>query len=463
MASKVKKQKIETVSDDVVIPDNTITTKKQKKNKAKESDAGYGSGEFSLDWNVDDYRTEYESEEHWELRRSFMVAHKDRFEKDRMVCLAQTFVNMEFLGCKYPSETMHLVAELSKDIAEEFRRKRDQRLKRTFVSASDAAEQRAKGRSGSTKPNQRQDEQRGSTNPYSRERQCFGGGKPIDLFEGLRFGSLILYLAGGRSCLRNSCTISQIKYEERPCKEPESTEKTKYSEILVNNEAIAVGQGETLKAAKIAAFKQALFLLQTHCYSIKLNATRQTIKVEKTVNGVNINVTKESADSLGDPKLDETNKGYRMMRLMGWTGGGLGREKQGREEPVGYLLKSNRTGLGGCNKPHVNLAGYRKMIENYVKSDDMRDMQFEPTFSKEERASFHKIASKYGLRSGSYGNGESRRLLITKKVDHKTILQEVLSRRNTKFTERYFVQVPMQKAHLFPGHVASLDLEGMDD
>lgn len=69
--------------------------------------------------------------------------------------------------------------------------------------------------------------------------------------------------------------------------------------------------------------------------AFQLNASRQTIKVEKSQTGVNINVIKESADSLGDPKLDASNKGYRMMRLMGWTGGGLGSDKQGREEPVG--------------------------------------------------------------------------------------------------------------------------------
>jgi len=56
--------------------------------------------------------------------------------------------------------------------------------------------------------------------------------------------------------------------------------------------------------------------------------------VEKNKDGVNIKVTNESADSPCDPKLDPSNKGYRMMRLMGWTGGGLGRLKQGREEPV---------------------------------------------------------------------------------------------------------------------------------
>ncbi|KAH8265452.1 hypothetical protein KR038_008231, partial [Drosophila bunnanda] len=434
------------------------TKMKQPKIKAKRlKDAGYSSG----DWDIDSYRTEYESEEHWDLRRSFMLAHKDNFDEDRLVCLAQTFINMEFMGCKYPSETMHLVAEMSKEIAEEFRKKRALRLKRTFVSASDAAEQRAKGRRGAAKNQQRAaDSPKDSSNRFNRERLCFGVGEPIDLFQGLHFGPLILYLAGGRSCLRNSCIVNNITYEERSSLEHPSTDTTKYAEILVNEEVVASGEGENLKVAKMAAFQQALLLLQSHCYSIKLNATRETIKVEKSKNGVNINVTKESADSLGDPKLDASNKGYRMMRMMGWTGGGLGRQKQGREEPVGYLLKSNRNGLGSIN-PQGKLGDYLKLIKNYKNSDDMRDMQFEPTFSKEERAAFHQMASRLGLRSSSYGTGETRRLMITKKVSYSTILKEVLCRRNPKFCERYFVQVPIHKAHLFPGHVAGLELEGI--
>ncbi|KAH8381782.1 hypothetical protein KR009_000177, partial [Drosophila setifemur] len=431
---------------------------KQKKAKKANKDAT-----TDADWDVDSYRTDYESEEHWELRRSFMLAHKDNFEEDRLVCLAQTFVNMEFLGCKYPSDTMHTVAEMSKEIAEEFRRQRAQRLKRTFVSASDAAEQRAKGRRKNNYAASKLPPEAEPSNKSKRDsRVCFGAGEPINLFENLRFGQLILYLAGGRNSLRNSCTASCMKYEERVCQEFQSTDTAKYAEVVINEEVIATGQGESLKEAKHAAFKQALLLLQSNCYSIKLNATRETIKVEKSKNGVNINVTKESADSLEDPKLDASNMGYRLMRLMGWTGGGLGRQKQGREKPVGYLLKNDRNGLGSINL-QGNLADYRKLIENYVNSDDMRDMQFEPTFSKEERASFHKMASRLGLRSSSYGSGEARRLLITKKVSCSTILTEVLSHRNQKFCDRYFVQVPMQKAHLFPGHVAGLELENISE
>ncbi|KAM8703343.1 hypothetical protein ACLKA7_008031 [Drosophila subpalustris] len=453
MATIAKRQKFE-AADPIDTPSTSGQSKKHKKSKKSSAEE---KSEFSIDWDVEDYKTEYESEEHWELRRDFMLAHKDRFDEERLVCLAQTFINMEFMGCKYPKDTMLLVAEMSKDIAEEFRKNRALRLKRTFVSASDAAEQRAKGRKGAAAIRPQIQVQ---TSSGSRDRLCFGGGEPINLFDGLRFGNLVIYLAGGRSCLRNSCTASKTKYEERQSEAQPADDTSKTAEILINDQVIATGSGENLKAAKLSAYKQGVLFLQTHCYSIKLNASRETIKVEKSKHGVNINVTKESADNLGEPKLDKNNKGYHMMRLMGWSGGGLGRLKQGREEPVGYLLKNNRMGLGS-NDPHANLADYHKLIENYVNSDDMRDMQFEPTFSKEERAAFHQVASKFGLRSNSYGIGESRRLLITKKVSYELILNEVLSRRNPKFCDRYFVQVPMQKAHLFPGHVAALDLENI--
>lgn len=124
----------------------TKAKKKAKKIENCQQDTNQSHKEFSTDWDVEKYRREYESEEHWQLRKRFMEVHKDKFPEDKIVCLAQVFTNMEFMGCKYPSETMRMVAELSKDVAKDFRAERANRLKRTFVAASDAAEARAKGR-----------------------------------------------------------------------------------------------------------------------------------------------------------------------------------------------------------------------------------------------------------------------------------------------------------------------------
>lgn len=101
---------------------------------------------FPTDWSVDYYKTDYESEEHWKLRKSFIEAHKDKFPENELVCLAQVFANVEFMGCRYPAKTMERVALLSADVAKEFRESRENNLKRTFVGASDAAAGKAKGR-----------------------------------------------------------------------------------------------------------------------------------------------------------------------------------------------------------------------------------------------------------------------------------------------------------------------------
>lgn len=53
------------------------------------------------DWDVEQHKVEHESDEHWELRRNFLLAHKDKFAEDTLVCLAQVFVNIELLGCRY--------------------------------------------------------------------------------------------------------------------------------------------------------------------------------------------------------------------------------------------------------------------------------------------------------------------------------------------------------------------------
>lgn len=59
-------------------------------------------------WDIDKYRTEHESEEHWKLKKDFMLAHQDKYPEARLVCLAQVLANTEFLGCRYINKNMGL-------------------------------------------------------------------------------------------------------------------------------------------------------------------------------------------------------------------------------------------------------------------------------------------------------------------------------------------------------------------
>lgn len=55
---------------------------------------------FDTLWDVDKYKSDHESDEHWQVRRAFLVEHKNKYPEDRLVSLAQIFFNVEFLGCR---------------------------------------------------------------------------------------------------------------------------------------------------------------------------------------------------------------------------------------------------------------------------------------------------------------------------------------------------------------------------
>ncbi|XP_060517336.1 partner of xrn-2 protein 1 [Cylas formicarius] len=101
---------------------------------------------YSTDWDIEKYRDDTEPEEHWELRKAFMEAHKGNFSEEYLVALARTFTNIEFMGCSYPAAVMRRIAELSKDVAKTYRENKKTKLQRTFVSASNAAENKIKKR-----------------------------------------------------------------------------------------------------------------------------------------------------------------------------------------------------------------------------------------------------------------------------------------------------------------------------
>lgn len=98
------------------------------------------TSKFDTTWDVDKYKSPHEPSHQWELRKKFIVENKQRYSEQRLVCLAQTFANIEFMGCRYPQELMDLVEEMAYGVVQPFREQQKHRLKRTFISGADAAE-----------------------------------------------------------------------------------------------------------------------------------------------------------------------------------------------------------------------------------------------------------------------------------------------------------------------------------
>ncbi len=80
-----------------------------------------------------EYRLPTESKRQWDLRKKFIEAYWDKYDEDRLLCLARSYflylkmnyferfvlecyVNMRCLGCKYSKSLDSLVEDLAKQI-----------------------------------------------------------------------------------------------------------------------------------------------------------------------------------------------------------------------------------------------------------------------------------------------------------------------------------------------------------
>ncbi|CAF0747106.1 unnamed protein product [Adineta ricciae] len=79
--------------------------------RAKVDETDFNSKEFEKN-----YRLLSESQKQWDLRKKFLERYWDQYDEDRLLCLAQCYVNMRCLGCKYSKSLDSLVEELAKEI-----------------------------------------------------------------------------------------------------------------------------------------------------------------------------------------------------------------------------------------------------------------------------------------------------------------------------------------------------------
>lgn len=56
--------------------------------------------DFDLQKAVDAHRLSYESDEHWTLRRKFLIANWGKVAKGRLILLSNVFANHEIMACE---------------------------------------------------------------------------------------------------------------------------------------------------------------------------------------------------------------------------------------------------------------------------------------------------------------------------------------------------------------------------
>ncbi|XP_015598689.1 NF-kappa-B-repressing factor isoform X2 [Cephus cinctus] len=390
----------------------------------------------SEEWDVEQHKMEHECDEHWELRRKFLLAHRDKFTEEELLCLAQVFTNVEFLGCRYPEETMQMIAELSQDVAKDYREKQKTKLQRTFVKASDAASAKVKGfnkYSGSS----------GSTTNSS-IKDCISSSKkcrrtslttqPIKKMKwnSGKFGNIVLVEHGDsapQSIIMNAVTASGSNLEWKYDK----SESGCTCKIYINTKFLSEGCGCNQKAAKKEAAIAGLNELRKFHYTIKVKKMMGH-NSESTISSKMLNT-----ESVEDHRIPDDNIGMKLMKLMGWSGGGLGKEQQGIAEPIIVRQQISRKGFGlQDSSPNILQTLQKKCrqtLKEYKAGDMRTDLVFSADFTNDERAVIHRVAREFGLKSNSYGPKDQRTLIVSRKIDPWELVDELKTLGG--YTEKY--------------------------
>lgn len=182
--------------------------------------------------------------------------------------------------------------------------------------------------------------------------------------------------------------------------------------------ADCVGSGKVV--AKNRASQIAIDKLRKPCFTIltKQHCDSDTPEITKDDMFADFdNSMNSNAASMSTP-IGDSNLGKKLLQKMGWTGGGIGKDGIGIEEPITMKQVINREGLGLAAQRGIP-DGFRQrvieLLENYASSERQDDLVFAPHFRNEERIIIHKECRRLNLKSKSKGIGSSRFLVVRRK------------------------------------------------
>lgn len=224
---------------------------------------------------ADEASFSWETEDQQKARLQFVDTWKDHFEPDRLAGLSMVWLNMKFMGCRYPREVENLVTDLERK-APIFVPKRSKEI--AFKKAQ-IIENLVIYEPPSEDP---------SRNPIS------------IIFE---------------SCQKSKKSLS---FEELPM------ESGQYRfAVVIENKHIADGDALSKKDAKNVAADNALEVLKP-CQRV---VQKRKIDHEAATMVSRNELTKKAYEEA--PSIPESNVGNQLLRKMGWKGvGGVGKSSQ---------------------------------------------------------------------------------------------------------------------------------------
>ena len=140
--------------------------------------------------------------------------------------------------------------------------------------------------------------------------------------------------------------------------------------------------GNSKAEARDKAAKETLEMFEENCYSI-------LVKNKYLSDGTTINANELEAVPEEKKVISGSNIGHKLLKMMGWTGGGLGEGGSGISEPITATSIINREGFGTKNSTTIFKRKIRQIVEEYASSTNPYDLVFTSGFDNEQRKEMH--------------------------------------------------------------------------
>lgn len=353
--------------------------------------------------DFEQYRKVHESQDHWLLRKAFLIQFWDDFDDEQILLRnAQLFINIEMLGCKYSQEVMSEISEMSKQVPEirAYRQSRKNSLKRSLVGAESVIKAKYKKEEPKKHPVvvelkfEEEKVEADWTAGDKRDWNWESRGKEQS-FQVMRLTDQ-QKLENMRIQLKDVVIFEDINGQLDFNKTSVNMKKLGTFEVtfdsaigtflyIFDGQIIGEGKGDTKKKAKYIADQMLETNLRNHCYSVCPKLAY--FSAEDVIQRGDV-ATKEVAPNNSD-QLKEDNIGFRMLKALGWRGGtSLGPKNEGIIDPINLSIKIGRQGLGN-EMASFDAKYFNDLLKNFKQNQLEYDLIFSAEFKKEERARIH--------------------------------------------------------------------------
>ncbi|XP_046668324.1 uncharacterized protein LOC124359544 isoform X3 [Homalodisca vitripennis] len=275
---------------------------------------------------------------------------------------------------------MQLVAELSKGMADEYRKKRKGKLKRTFAESSCPTIGNVKDVSETPVKVLITDQNISTNSDY--QYSCPKHSELIKQpsYEYSEFSKFILYencnsFGELQTCpiiiLLQSAEKNGFKDSLRFCYPGDSrnSKHEKYCELRFDGKVLSSGTGKSKREAKMNAAIEGLNRLRKTCF---------TIQEKNVFLSQNLTNIKDGEINTSYPPIPQDNIGSKMMQKMGWTGNGLGKHQQGMQTPIQIMsAKPKQQGFGHWNKMSAK-EKFKCFFKKYMTNETSSELIFDP-------------------------------------------------------------------------------------